>query len=120
MKLLVVDLQNPANTQYRNPKDIGTFLLGRHIPNYPMFAVDDAGNTKPIVLTSSDCIQITKEVMEQLKEKKTYVRKFVIEVEVTESLKDAQLYEIEENHKAGWYDPEFDSGVIRYDLREVT
>jgi hypothetical protein len=66
MKLLVVNLQNPEKTHYHNPKDIGIFMLGRRVSNYPMFAVDDTGNTKLIVLTSSECSQITKQVLEQL------------------------------------------------------
>jgi hypothetical protein len=60
------------------------------------------------------------EKLEELKNSRTYVRKFVIEVEVKASLKDAELYQIEEQQKASFYDPEFNSGVIRYELKEVT
>ena len=37
MKLLVVNLQNPNETKYYNPKDIGVFMWGRRLSNYPMF-----------------------------------------------------------------------------------
>ena len=67
MKLLVVNLQNPNETKYRNPKDISAFMLGRRLSNYPMFAVSDDGTMKQIVLTSGDVMEIKKQVMEQLK-----------------------------------------------------
>ena len=67
MKLLVVNLQNPSDTKYHNPKQIGIHLWGRRLSNYPMFAVDENGMMKQIVLTSSDSREIQKQVMEQLK-----------------------------------------------------
>ena len=67
MKLLVVNLQNPNETKYHNPKDIGAFMWGRRLSNYPMFSVSDGGTMKQIVLTSGDVMEIKKQVMEQLK-----------------------------------------------------
>ena len=67
MKLLVVNLQNPNETKYHNPKDIGAFMWGRRLSNYPMFSVSDDGTMKPIVLESADVMEIKKQVMEQLK-----------------------------------------------------
>ena len=67
MKLLVVNLQNPNETKYHNPKNISTFMLGRSLSNYPMFAVSENGEMKQIVLESADVMEIKKQVMEQLK-----------------------------------------------------
>jgi hypothetical protein len=67
MKLLVVNLQDPSQTTYRNPKDIGVFMWGRRLSNYPMFSVDENGTMNPIVLNSADCNVITEQVLEQLK-----------------------------------------------------
>lgn len=67
MKLLVVNLQNPNETKYRNPKDISAFMWGRRLSNYPMFAVSENGEMKQIVLESADVMEIEKQVMEQLK-----------------------------------------------------
>ena len=50
MKLLVVNLQNPNETKYHNPKDIGA-----------------NGEMKQIVLESADVMKIENQVMEQLK-----------------------------------------------------
>jgi 23S rRNA G2069 N7-methylase RlmK/C1962 C5-methylase RlmI len=121
MKLLVVDIKNPEQTQYLDPTTIKYFMWGKKIHNYPMFAVDKYWNAKPIVTTTAECTKLQEEVMEQLKEK-TYVRKFLIEVEVTEALKDAELYEIDDQYNEGWYTPEglFDSGVIRYEIEELS
>jgi hypothetical protein len=66
-KLLVVNLQNPQETKYYNPKDIGVFMWGRRLSNYPMFAVSDDGIMKQIELTSADVQEIKTQVMEQLK-----------------------------------------------------
>ena len=67
MKLLVVNLQNPNETKYHNPEDIGAFMWGRRLSNYPMFVVSDDGTMKQIVLESADVMEIKKQVMEQLK-----------------------------------------------------
>ena len=67
MKLLVVNLQNPNETKYHNPKDIGAFMWGRRLSNYPMFAVSANGEMKQIVLESADVMKIENQVMEQLK-----------------------------------------------------
>jgi len=67
MKLLVVNLQNPNETKYHNPKDIGGFMLGRRLSNYPMFAVDKNGEMKQIVFKSAYITEIEKQVMEELK-----------------------------------------------------
>ena len=66
-KLLVVNLQNPQETRYYNPKDIGVFMWGRRLGNYPMFSVSDDGSMKQIELTSADVQEIETQVMEQLK-----------------------------------------------------
>jgi hypothetical protein len=69
MKLLVVNLQDPSQTKYRNPKDIGVFMLGRRLSNYPMFSVDENGTMNPITITTcyNDVIELQKQVLEQLK-----------------------------------------------------
>ena len=67
MKLLVVNLQNPCDTKYHNPKRIGSYLWGRRLSNYPMFAVDENGNMNPIVVNAGDVIELQKQVLEQLK-----------------------------------------------------
>lgn len=67
MKLLVVNLQNPNETKYHNPKDIGVFMWGRRISNYPMFAVSENGEMKQIVLKSADIMEIENQVMGELK-----------------------------------------------------
>ena len=65
--LLIVNLQVPSNTQYYNPNHIASFILGRRLDIYPMFAVSDDGTMKQIVLTSPDCYDIQEQVLEQLK-----------------------------------------------------
>jgi hypothetical protein len=70
MKLLVVNLQDPSQTTYRNPKNIGVFMWGRRLSNYPMFSVDENGTMNPITITTgygADCNVITEQVLEQLK-----------------------------------------------------
>ena len=54
MKLLVVNLQNPHDTQYRNPKKIGIWMMGRSLHNYPMFAVTDTHQLIPIDFDSPE------------------------------------------------------------------
>jgi hypothetical protein len=67
MKLLVVNLQDPSQTTYRNPKDIGSFMWGRRLSNYPMFSVDENGTMNPITITTGDVIELQEQVLEQLK-----------------------------------------------------
>jgi hypothetical protein len=67
MKLLVVNLQDPSQTTYRNPKDIGVFMWGRRLSNYPMFSVDENGTMNPITITTGDVIELQEQVLEQLK-----------------------------------------------------
>jgi hypothetical protein len=68
MKLLVVNLQNPDQTSYRNPKYIGSFMLGRHLSNYSIFAVGDDGTMKQIVFESADVMKMQEKVIETLEE----------------------------------------------------
>jgi hypothetical protein len=67
MKLLVVNLQDPSQTKYHNPKNIGAFMWGRRFSNYPMFSVDENGTMNPITITTGDVIELQKQVLEQLK-----------------------------------------------------
>jgi hypothetical protein len=67
MKLLVINLQDPSQTKYHNPKDIGVFMWGRRLSNYPMFSVDENGTMNPITITTGDVIELQEEVLEQLK-----------------------------------------------------
>ena len=67
MKLLVVNLQDPSQTTYRNPKNIGVFMWGRRLSNYPMFSVDENGTMNPITITTGDVIELQEQVLEQLK-----------------------------------------------------
>lgn len=53
-KLLLVNLQNPGDTKYVNPKTLGAYLLGRRLSNYALFVVQD-GNLNQIVLTTANC-----------------------------------------------------------------
>jgi len=65
-KLLVVDIQNPGSTMYRNANTIGSFLLGRKISDYLLFIVGDNNKTQQIVLTSSECTEIQSQVLDQI------------------------------------------------------
>jgi len=65
-QLLVVDVQNPGSTSYRNANTIGSFLLGRKISDYLLFIVGDDNKTKQIVLTSSECTEIQSQVLDQI------------------------------------------------------
>jgi len=67
MKLLVINLQDPSQTKYHNPKDIGVFMWGRRLSNYLMFSVDENGTMNPITITTGDVIELQEEVLEQLK-----------------------------------------------------
>lgn len=67
MKLLVVDVLNPSQTDYRNPYTIGSFMLARQISQYPMFKVEGNKIAKQIEITSADCVELQKQVLEQLK-----------------------------------------------------
>lgn len=62
MKLLVINLQNPGETKYRNPKTIGTWMWGKRLDNYRMFTLNKNGGLCPIVLTSSDCGEIQNKI----------------------------------------------------------
>jgi hypothetical protein len=66
-KLLVVNLQNPGETHYHNPKTIDSFMWGRRLSNYLMFTVGSEGVVTPITLTSGDVHDIRNQVMEKLK-----------------------------------------------------
>jgi hypothetical protein len=65
-RLLVVDINNPGLTSYRNANTIGSFFLGRRISNYILFIVDDNNKTKQITLTSSECSEIQSQVLAQI------------------------------------------------------
>jgi len=69
-QLLVVDIQNPGSTMYRNANMIGSFFLGRKISNYLLFTVGDNNKTQQIFLTSSarnpKCSEIQSQVLEQI------------------------------------------------------
>jgi hypothetical protein len=66
MKLLVVNLQNPNETKYINPKSIGSFMLGRRISNYPVFIVSNDGQLTQLFFENADVISIEKKVYETL------------------------------------------------------
>lgn len=67
LKLLVVDLKNPEQTKYQDPKKIGAFMLGRKFSGYSMYGVDEDGTMTPIKITSiNDVMDLQYEVMEQL------------------------------------------------------
>lgn len=68
MKLLVVDVRNPSQTDYRNPYTIGSFMLARRISQYPMFKVEGNEIVKQIEITSTDCDEMQKQVLEQLRQ----------------------------------------------------
>ena len=72
MKLLFVNLQNPCDTKYHNPKQIGSHLWGRRLSNYPMFAVDENGNMKPIVVNASDAIELYTKIVKEIDPNSTY------------------------------------------------
>jgi uncharacterized UPF0146 family protein len=65
-KLLVVDIQNPGSTMYRNANTIASFFLSRRISDYLLFIVGDDNKTKQIVLTSSECTEIQSQVLNQI------------------------------------------------------
>jgi len=65
-KLLVVNIQNPGSTMYRNANTIGSFFCGQEISNYLLFIVGDDNKTKQIVLTSSECTDIQSQVLNQI------------------------------------------------------
>ena len=67
MKLLVVNLQDPSQTKYHNPKNISSFMWGRRLSNYPMFSIDENGTMNPIAITTGDVIELQEQVLEQLK-----------------------------------------------------
>jgi len=60
-KLLLVNLQNPGNTRYQNPRTLGSYLLGRRLSNYIVFVVRD-GKLNQIDLTSGDCFAIQNQI----------------------------------------------------------
>ncbi len=65
-KLLVVNIQNPGSTVYRNANTIGSFFLGRKISDYLLFIVGDNNKTKQIVLTNYECTEIQSQVLDQI------------------------------------------------------
>jgi uncharacterized UPF0146 family protein len=65
-KLLVVDIQNPGSTMYRNANTIASFFLSRRISNYLLFIVGDDNKTQQIVLTSSEYTEIQSQVLNQI------------------------------------------------------
>lgn len=60
-KLLLVNLQNPGDTRYQNPKTAGSYLLGRRLSNYAVFVVQ-AGKLNQIDLASGDCFVIQNQI----------------------------------------------------------
>lgn len=69
MKLLVVNLKNPNESNYVDPDNIDVFMWGRGISDYSLFVVDDNGSMKPIILQSSDIkeikIQVSNEFLKE-------------------------------------------------------
>jgi uncharacterized UPF0146 family protein len=65
-QLLVVDIQNPGSTMYRNANMIGSFFLGREISNYLLFTVGDNNKAQQIFLTSSEGSEIQSQVLDQI------------------------------------------------------
>jgi hypothetical protein len=65
-QILVVDIQNPGSTMYRNANTIGSFLLDREISGYLLFIVGENNKTRQIVLTSSECSEIQSQVLDQI------------------------------------------------------
>jgi len=62
MKLLVVNLKNPNESNYVDPNCIDVFMCGRIINNYSLFVVSDNGSMKRIILQSSDIEEIKIQV----------------------------------------------------------
>ena len=60
-KLLLVNLQNPGDTRYRNPKTVGSYLLDRRLSNYAVFVVQ-AGKLNQIDLVSGDCFVMQNQI----------------------------------------------------------
>lgn len=69
MKLLVVNLKNPNESNYVDPENIDVFMLERRISDYSLFVVNDNGSIKPIILKSSDIkeikIQVSNEFLKE-------------------------------------------------------
>jgi hypothetical protein len=66
-RLLVVDLQNPRQTQYMYPEEIKVFMLGRQLRNYPVFLVDDDLKMEQMVFPSAEISDIKNVLMERVK-----------------------------------------------------
>ncbi|MCK5020160.1 MAG: hypothetical protein KAS32_24190 [Candidatus Peribacteraceae bacterium] len=65
MKLLVVNLQNPGETKYHDPKKIGSWMLARRLSNYRMFTLNDNCGLVPIVINDgADVMEIQRIVDE--------------------------------------------------------
>lgn len=45
-QILIVDLENPEETHYRDSKTVGYWFLGRRLSDYMIFAVNDRKVTR--------------------------------------------------------------------------
>lgn len=86
MKLLVVDLKDPINSFYSKHDHIGSYLLGRRVNNYALFAVTEDNELNRIELTSFEVTEIQKEVNRQWE-------LFLLREEVKELKEKLSVYE---------------------------
>jgi hypothetical protein len=49
VKLLLVNLQDPAKTKYMSPRQIAIFLLGRRISNYSILKVQGESTDQIVI-----------------------------------------------------------------------
>lgn len=66
MKLLIVNLQDPSKSEYRNPKTVASWLWGKRLSNYVLFIKSDSGNIIKLNFKSSDVVDIQKTIIETM------------------------------------------------------
>lgn len=65
-ELLLVDLGDPSQSRWFDPKFAGAYMLGKDINFYRFFTFDDSYHLREIVMFSADAMEIQRRVKEAM------------------------------------------------------
>jgi hypothetical protein len=66
MKLLVVDLKNPQNSQYMKVNDLDSWMAGKALKNYMFAKVSESGYSRQITLDIYTPTPLKHQILNQL------------------------------------------------------
>lgn len=74
MRILVVNLQSPGASRYIRPSEVGSFLYGRSLADYPVFVVSCDGAMRRVELSENSLDSVQRKISEVMQriERDTY------------------------------------------------